>query len=104
MTNAEVLENLLAQARAVPTPELPQFLGAVEVARTTALARLTATTPVVASLADELIDISEAAAKLKMSKDWLYRNHTRLSFARKVGSRLLFSSAGIADAIRNGKL
>ena len=42
-----------------------------------------------------LLDTNAAAQRLGMSKVWLYRNATRLPFARKVGRSLRFDAAGI---------
>jgi excisionase family DNA binding protein len=36
---------------------------------------------------DRLLDIREAAARLGMSADWLYRHRDKLPFARRVGRR-----------------
>jgi predicted DNA-binding transcriptional regulator AlpA len=45
---------------------------------------------------DRLVDIEEAAKILSVSPEWLYRNRSRLPFARKLGHKLLrFSYAGM---------
>ena len=49
---------------------------------------------------DRLLDVSEAASKLGLSQDYLYRNHRRFTFTRKIGRRLLFSLQGLERYIR----
>ena len=44
---------------------------------------------------DRLISIEEAAKILAVSKDWLYRNTTRLPFTRRVGKHVGFSFKGL---------
>jgi excisionase family DNA binding protein len=53
--------------------------------------------------ADSLLTVEEAAAKLKCSGDWLYRQAKRLPFTVRVGRSLRFSSRGIDAHIRSGK-
>jgi excisionase family DNA binding protein len=49
---------------------------------------------------DRLLDVTEAAARLGTSRDYLYRHARRLPFTVRVGSRLRFSSRGIDRFIR----
>ena len=91
------LETALTAARELPQPELPRLLGELEEIRATALARLTAPAPL--QVLDQLLDIAEAAARLGVSKDYLYRNHSRLPFVRRMGTALRFSAAGLSDYI-----
>jgi predicted DNA-binding transcriptional regulator AlpA len=45
---------------------------------------------------DRLLDAEEAANRLSVSEDWLYRNAKKLPFTRKLGPKMLrFSSDGI---------
>lgn len=44
---------------------------------------------------DQNLTVEEAARRLGMSKDYLYRNARRLPFSRRIGRRLLFSSRGL---------
>ena len=44
---------------------------------------------------DQLLDATEAAAKIKVSKDWIYHHHADLPFTVRIGSKLLFSAVGI---------
>ena len=45
--------------------------------------------------ADRLLKIDEAAQKLRTSRDWLYRNSTRLPFTRRIGRSIRFSERGL---------
>lgn len=51
--------------------------------------------------ADSLIDVDAAAARLGMSKDWLYRQAKQLPFHVPQGRLLRFSSHGIDRYIRS---
>ena len=73
--------------------ELPVLLGELEVIRATALLKMTAPSP--PELRDELLSVSEAAARLGVSTDYLYRHAASLPFTRRIGRKLLFSSRGI---------
>src|SRR5262245_58460395 len=82
-----------------PAPELPQLIGELEAARAAAWARLTAPaadkpTGVIGQEARNL-DITEAAKRLGISKDWLYRHASELPFALKIGRRLVFDSVAL---------
>ena len=93
------LQILLALVKELPLQDLPRLLGDLEEIRVTALARLTV--PVSApQQSDELLDTAEAARRLGISRDFLYRNHRQFSFTRRVGRRLLFSALGIDKYIR----
>ena len=68
-----------------PAPELPQLIGDLEAARAAAWARLTA--PAADKPRDEPgqearnLDVAEAAKRLGISRDWLYRHASELPFA-----------------------
>lgn len=79
-------------AERLPREELPQFLGELETIRVIATARLAS--PMIEQR-DELLEVPEAAARLSCSTDYLYRNSKRLPFVRRLGRKLLFSSAGL---------
>ena len=82
-----------------PAPELPQLIGELETARAVAWARLTA--PAADKQSDvsgqgaRNLDITEAAARLGISKDWLYRHASELPFALRIGRRLVFDSVAL---------
>jgi predicted DNA-binding transcriptional regulator AlpA len=51
---------------------------------------------------DRLLDVEEAAAKLAVSKDWLYRHAAKLPFTVRLGPRRLrFSDKGIDRFIQH---
>jgi excisionase family DNA binding protein len=93
------LQPVLAAARALPPEELPELLGELEQVRCTAMARLSAPAPVRVT-PDELVDVEEAARRLGVSTEYLYRHHKKFPFTRREGRKLLFSSAGIAEYLK----
>jgi predicted DNA-binding transcriptional regulator AlpA len=95
------LQSALAQARTLATEELPRLLGDLEEIRTTALARLSAPAP--APAPDELLEVPEAAHRLGLSPSYLYHHHKRFPFARKIGRKLLFSSAGLEVYVKRAR-
>ena len=48
------------------------------------------------SRSDALLDVREAAARLNLSVDWLYRHAKKLPFTRRVGRAVSFDPAGLA--------
>ena len=94
------LQSALDAARALPREQLPEFLGSLEQIRVTALARLSAPAPQQQAQPDELLDVAEAARRLGVSTQYLYRHHSRFPFIRRMGRALRFSAAGIEDYIR----
>jgi excisionase family DNA binding protein len=50
-----------------------------------------------------LLGIDDAAEKLGVSRDYLYRNHPSLPFTRRMGKALRFSAAGIEKWLRTAK-
>jgi predicted DNA-binding transcriptional regulator AlpA len=82
-----------------PAPELPQLIGDLEAARAAAWARLT--TPAADKPRDEPgqearnLDVAEAAKRLGISRDWLYRHASELPFALRIGRRVVFDSLAL---------
>jgi excisionase family DNA binding protein len=93
------LESTLIAVRVIPQEELPRLLGELEEIRATALARLASPTHATQSL-DSLLAVDKAAERLGVSPHYLYRNHRRLPFTRRMGRSLRFSSNGIEEYIR----
>ena len=93
------LQYVLTAAKELPAEELPRLLGELEEIRCTAMARLSAPASTT-SKSDELLDVAEAAHRLGISKDYLYRHHARLPFTRRMGRGLRFSALGIEKYIR----
>jgi predicted DNA-binding transcriptional regulator AlpA len=91
--------DLRSLAEETPAPELPELIGELEAARAVAWARLTA--PAGDRAADvsnseaRNLDITEAATRLGISKDWLYRHASELPFALRIGRRLVFDSVAL---------
>lgn len=98
----ELSEDLIVLARDTPVDDLPALIGILESAKAVAWSRLTAPAPI-QSQADELIDVSEAAKRLGISEDYLYRHHKDLAFTRHAGRKLLFSARGIEQYISQKK-
>lgn len=92
------IEAALTLAKNLGPDELAAFLGELETVRVTALARIAS--PAVETRPDESVDVSEAAKRLGVSRDFLYRHYARYKFARREGRRVLFSSAGIDQHLR----
>ena len=88
--------DLCGLVEATPAPELPQLIGDLEAAKAAAWARLTApqTEPRTDGPRSEArnLDVTEAAKRLGMSRDWLYRHAAELPFAVKIGRRVVFDS------------
>jgi excisionase family DNA binding protein len=84
-------------ARKLPAEELPDFIGELESIKATAWARLAAptTTP-----QEQLLGVPEAARRLGVSEDYLYRHQKEYPFTRHQGRKLLFSALGIDKHIR----
>jgi predicted DNA-binding transcriptional regulator AlpA len=81
-----------------PAPELPQLIGELEAAKAVAWARLTsrtADTPDAPPTEARNLDITEAAKRLGMSRDWLYRHASELPFALRIGRRVVFDSVAL---------
>ena len=78
-------------------------MGELEQLRCTALMRLAAPAPGAPQTTDELLNVDEAARRLGVSQDYLYRHHRTFAFERRVGRRLLFSASGIEKYIGNTK-
>jgi excisionase family DNA binding protein len=94
------IEQLLKLAREAAPEELPALIGQLEAAKATAWARLTA--PPAQSGHDELLGVTEAARRLGVSEDYLYRHASEYPFTRSMGRKLLFSAQGIDKHIKNG--
>ena len=100
--NGESLKpsELLKVATELPAEALPGFIGELETAKATAWARLTS--PVQSQPAhDELLGVAEAARRLSVSEDFLYRHSGDYAFTRRVGRRKVrFSAQGVEKYIR----
>ncbi len=85
----------------VPAGSLPECFGDLEQLRVLALARLLA--PIPAPQADELLSAAEAARRLNVPKQFLYRSKD-LPFRREISpGRIRFSAQGTASYIAGDK-
>ena len=92
------LASVLALACTLAPGELPRLLGELEEIRATALARISA--PAVVACEDRNLNVEEAAARMHVSRDYLYRHHKRFPFARRIGRKLLFNSSGLDSYLK----
>lgn len=95
------LAALEAFARTAPLDGLPDLIAQVEGVKARLYARLS--TPVQhgpGAIGDRLLDVKEAAEKLRRSADWLYRHASELPFVVRDGRLLRFSEQGIEAYIR----
>lgn len=95
------LQSALNAARQIPREELPRLLGELEEIRFTAIARLTPAPSIAPP--DELLDVDQAASRLSMSKDYLYRHHSQFPFTRRLGRSIRFSARGIEEYTKAAK-
>jgi predicted DNA-binding transcriptional regulator AlpA len=81
---------------------IPALLTALSAVQASVAARLMAVAPE-STGADEdtLLDVEDAANRLGVSTDWLYRRTKELPFVVHVGRHVRFSSKGIARYITN---
>jgi hypothetical protein len=87
-------------ARTLDAADIPYLIGELETIRCIAVSRLSV--PASTLPPDENLEVPEAAHRLGVSPDYLYRNHKKFPFTRREGRKLLFSSNGI-DAHLKGK-
>lgn len=92
----------ISQASTVPPEAVPEMLGELERLKATLWARLTALQGNGRQPdKDRLLVVEEAAVKLGVSRDYLYRYSGKLPFTVRVGRSLRFSEAGVDRYIRN---
>jgi hypothetical protein len=94
------LESALDLARTLEPEELPRLHG--ELCEILATIQLRIATPSTQDKPDELLDVNEAAVRLHMSKSYVYRNHRKFG-SKRIGRKVLFSTAGLQDYLRKGK-
>ena len=88
------------QVAQVPPEQVPPVLCRLAALQTMLAARLAAeatSSPATSEQGPEkLLDVRQAAERIGMSTDWLYRHKDKLPFTRPVGTRTVrFSDAGI---------
>lgn len=87
------LQSVLDSLSAMPTERLPELLGDLAQLQAHCMMRLSAPAPIAQS--DCLLDVKEAAERLGISAQYLYRHSEQFPFTRREGRKLLFSSLGI---------
>lgn len=76
--------------------ELPAIVGELEALKAVAWSRMLAPPPPARDEGgDQNVSADEAARRLGLSKDWLYKHADALPFAVKIGRRVLFSARGL---------
>jgi predicted DNA-binding transcriptional regulator AlpA len=85
------LPHLLSQVAELRPEELPAVLAAV--AARMAAVQQEEREPTADG--DVNLPIAEAARRLSISKDWLYRHADKLPFTVRIGRRVTFSAAGL---------
>jgi predicted DNA-binding transcriptional regulator AlpA len=93
-------ETLSALVQTTPSSELPALAGELARALATVVARSASsavlTSVPVERMADELLTVEQAAARLHVEESWLYRHARELPFTRKLGRRMLrFDARGL---------
>lgn len=93
----------LSQVAQVEHTQIPALLTQLSAIQASVAARLVTTTQdaINDDAADPLLTVEEAAARLGVSPDWLYRRTKSLPFVVRVGGRVRFSARGIERYIRN---
>jgi hypothetical protein len=87
------LQFALDLARTLDAAEVARFLADIEEIRVTALGVLMRPAP--APPQDELLTVAECAARMKVSREYVYQNSAEWKFARRIGRSLRFSSKGL---------
>jgi excisionase family DNA binding protein len=86
----------------VDRAHIPALLTQLSAVQASMAARLVATAHDATNDAeDTLLDVEDAAQRLGVSEDWLYRRTKSLPFVVRVGRHVRFSAKGIDKYIRN---
>ena len=105
---ADLIATLEEAISEVPPQEAPRLLGDLERLKAALWTRMMSTPAARDGLSgttgaagdDQLLTVNEAAQKLGVSRDWLYRHSQKLAFTVRVGKRhLRFSLRGIEKYI-----
>jgi predicted DNA-binding transcriptional regulator AlpA len=92
---------VLPDPAAIPLDAIPAAIGELERIKAQLYARLsapTAATPTSGD-ADHLLTAEDVHRQTQLSMRWLYRHADTLPFTRRIGRKVLFSSAGLAKWI-----
>ena len=108
LTPVPKLADLIAdggKVSALPLEAIPALLGELEQLKATLWARLTVpgSNGNGRQEADRRLSAKEAAARMGMSLDYVYKNYSEFPFAAKEGRRVLFSERGLEHYLQ-GKM
>jgi excisionase family DNA binding protein len=98
------LPSVLARLNTWPKDRLPDLFGQLAIIHTTAQLALNAASQGAPQPHDELLAVDEAASRLGMSRDYLYRHAKQFPFTRREGRSLRFSAQGIQSYIQKDSL
>ena len=100
---AALLRDADAVGGALGSDELPEALGELRCVEARLTARLYAspTASPAGTGPDQLLTVEEAAERLSLSTDTVYRNASSYPFTVRQGRALRFSSRGVDDYIRS---
>ena len=91
-----------ARVATVPPRRIPALLSQLSALQGAMAARLiSADRDEAASAEETLLTVDEAAERLGVSKDWLFRRSRTLPFVVRLGRHLRFSGRGIDRYLRN---
>jgi predicted DNA-binding transcriptional regulator AlpA len=94
LKSAEASLTILVET--LPLNDLPELAGLLAIANARLFQRLSTRPLPPPPETTTLLSVQEAAARLGMTPQWLYRHSASLPFARKLGHRTLrFDAAGI---------
>jgi predicted DNA-binding transcriptional regulator AlpA len=93
------LDQLAAGASPASRDEAVALMGLLAAAHARLAASLAGL--VVTSTEDRLLDVDEAAQRLGVTRQWLYRRTRTLPFAVRLAGKVRYSSAGIQHFIAN---
>jgi predicted DNA-binding transcriptional regulator AlpA len=96
VTDRPDLAALLADPTRVPVEQIPDAIGELERAKAVLWARLTTPVSTNGGGEDRLLTAEDVSQQTTLSLRWLYRHADALPFTRRVGRKVLFSSAGLA--------
>jgi excisionase family DNA binding protein len=89
-----------SRAQSLRREQVPALLCQLAALQAVLASRLGSGETIAAVAEDSLLTVAEAAERLGLSRDWLYRHSRQLSFTVRVGRHLRFSSHGIDRYIR----
>lgn len=103
--STHIRQMLRQSEKAIPdlaAEDLPDVLGEVERLRVLLSLKLSVVpSPATSTESERLLDVEEAAKRLSVSPDTLYRKAKSLPFTVRFGHLVRFSSAGIDRFIRS---